>query len=458
MTVIARTRADVDVRSSLKVDASILDRFPGDCLVEVLEELNGWYKIKPMRLMHTITGYLPKPALVFPRTEKPPVFPYIAPGTGSPVITSVPGALKLVDFQKWLTIGGKPGWLRDEVWAALNAPQQSSLSIGILASLRVDQTRWDNWVAGVTNNKRLEEAVMDEWIVMVEGGCELFAIRDHYIYKQPLQNENYLGCALKGQIMRWTGNVRSSTQDTRRRNFYEVEFYRMSRYMRGWFRADLCAIYDFPDARIDPQVDANSQTVFDLSKKILRAPQDAEIVLAKSKGYTGAQYIDVFAATQKRLVHFSLCGEFCAAALGAMDVIPLLQRWLGSKYPRARAILDNPHEGTSLTDLLSMLKCLGLRGEIYSSIPTTPQNIKNRLASGQLAIAGCGINSIGKVRADGKIRHWVVIEDVLPAGNDGWVRVYNPFNNQDEVYNYTMFMRSAGVGGGLWVSRPPAQT
>jgi len=456
MPVIARTRADVDIRSSLKVDASILDRFPTDCAVEILEEQKGWFKVKPMRLMHTISGYLPKPALIFAEAQKTPVFPIITSATRNTPVPSVPSSLKLVDFLKWMGKGGVPGWIDEQVWKSLSSSQQSSMLDGILASYRADRSRWENWVAGQVSNGRIEDAIMDEWIVLVQGGRELYAIRDHYVYKQPLQNDSYLGCALKGQIMRWTGITRASDKISKRKLYYEVEFYRMSRYMRGWFRADVTAEYVFPDSRNDPQVEANAATVFELSRKILRQPQDPEIATAKSKGYTGDQYIDVFAATRKRLVHFSLCGEFCAAALGAMDVIPLLQRWQESKYPRARSILDNPHEGTSLTDLLSMLKCIGLRGEIYSSIPTTPQNIKARITNGQLAISGCGINSNGKIKADGRIRHWVVILDILPAGNDGWVRVYNPFHNRDEVYNYNLFMRSAGIGGGLWVSRNPA--
>jgi hypothetical protein len=456
MPVIARTRADVDVRPNLQVDASILDRYPTDCAVEVLEEQNRWFKIKPLRLMHSVTGYVPGPALVFPVTEKPPVFPLLPELAGATAQASVPASLSLQEFQNWMATGGKPGWIRAEGWAALSASQQAALLVAMLASIQADKARWDQWVADVSANQRLNEASMDEWIVMVEGGRELYAIRDHYIYKQALQNDVYLGTALKGQIMRWSGVVRTNIQDTKRRTFYEIEFYRMSRYMRGWFRADITAQYIFPDARIDPQVDSNAATVFDLTKKILQLPQDPEIAASKSKGYTGAQYIDVFGATRRRLVHFSLCGEFCAAALAGTDVIPLLKRWLEAKYPRAGAILDNPHEGTSLTDLLSLLKLIGLKGDVYPSTPTSPQIIKERLSAGQFAISGCGINSAGKIRANGKIRHWVVIEDVQPAGNDGWVRVYNPFNNQDEVYNYNMFVQSAGVGGGLWVSKEPA--
>jgi hypothetical protein len=50
----------------------------------------------------------------------------------------------------------------------------------------------------------------------------------------------------------------------------------------------------------------------------------------------------------------------------------------------------------------------------------------------------------------------VVLEDVLPVGNNGWVRVYNPFQNREEVYDYNTFMASAGTGTGLWLDVPTA--
>ena len=330
--------------------------------------------------------------------------------------------------------------------------QRPALLDEILSSIRADQPGWDPWVQEVAACSRSEQAVMEEWIVRVQGGREMYAIRDHYIYERPFTGGKYFGCALKGQIMRWTGKIQSSNNDGVSRTFYDVEFYRMSRRMRGWFRADLLAEYIFPGAENDSQVDSNAQTVFDLSVPILRHPKDQQIADAKNMGYTGAQYIDVYEATGTHLRHFCLCGEFCVAALASRDVIPTLSAWIASNYWRVSTILKDDHEGTSLGDLQSLLEVVGLQGELYSSMPTTLQNIKARLAQGQFAISGCGIDSAGKVKADGKIRHWAIVEDILPVGNNGWVRIYNPFNNQEEVYSYDLFIASAGTGAGLWVT------
>jgi len=452
----ARTRADVDIRAGAKSGAGILDRLPTDCPVDILEALDGWYKVKPARLVHAVSGYLPEMALTFPTLVSPPVFPAIRlTADGLKLTPSVPSSLKASVFLHWLTDGGKPGWLSENVLSNLSETQLVELFEKLRAASTGSQPHWDDWMADLKKNLRLEDAVMDEWIVMMKGGREVYAIRDHYVYINPFQNASYYGCALKGQVMRWTGIVRSSDKNGKHTNFYEVDFYRMSRYMHGWFRADIAAEYVFPTPDNDPTVESNAQKVFDLSVQIVRKPQDQAIADSKAKGYSAAQYIDVFEATRRHLVHFSLCGEFCVAALSGKDVLPLLNAWLESKFYRAPSILKDAHEGTSAADLQSLLTVVGLKGELYTSIPTTPQLIKERLDSGQFAIAGCGINSGGKIKADGKIRHWVILEDILPSGNSGWVRVYNPFYNREEVYNYTLFLTSVGVGAGLWITPVP---
>lgn len=454
MSEMARTRAEVDIRSGPKAGAGILDRLPTDCSVEILADLNRWYKVKPGRILNSVSGFLPQMALTFPVAKHLPVFPDLPFIANILNKTSVPASVKLVDFLGWLTTGGKPSWITQDDWSKLNTTQQADLLEKIrLASQKV-RPRWDDWIAGLKTNNRIGDAVLKEWIVIMEGGRELYALRDHYVYMNPVQDANYYGYVARGQIMRWTGHVRSNTKDGKRKDFYEVDFFRLSRYMHGWFRADVTADYVYPTANTDPSLESNALTVFDLSKSILRMPQDQAMADSKKKGYYAAQYIDVFGATNKHLVHFSLCGEFCVAAIGGVDVLPLLKKWLESKYLRAPAILADPHEGTSAGDLQTLLKVIGLNSEIASSTPNTPQAIKERLNAGQFMIASCGINSTGRIKANGKIRHWVVIEDVIASGTSGWVRVYNPFQNRDEVYNFSMFLTSGGAGVGLWVLPP----
>lgn len=455
MSNIARLRADSDIRLTASNKAQVLDRFPTNCLVEILEEQADWVKIKPVRLKRTTSGYVPRIALILPQEPRQPVFPDML--RGNKTISTVPASLKLSDFRLWMANGGKPAWFADTDWAPLSPSQQTALRDAVLLSTQAEAAKWDAWLTQVGAANRQDEAVMDEWVVTLQGGRELYTIRDHYIYKQPVQNASYWGCALKGQTMRWSGEVKSSKEGDTRRQFYLVKFYRMSQEMTGWFRGDITQEYFFPTDTNDPDIPTNSGNVFDLTKPILRHPQDPEIAAAIAVHLTGAQYIDIRNAIGKALRHFCLCGEFCVATLGGVDVVPLLHNWFTAvpKYSRVGAILTNPHEGTNVIDLQSLMALANLpKGQTYSSNPGTPWQIKERLNKNQLAIAGCGINSTGKIKADGKIRHWVVFEDVLPVGNNGWVRIYNPFQNREEVYDYNTFMTSAGIGTGIWLDMP----
>jgi len=459
MTINAHLRADVDIRANASANSEILDRFPTNCLVEILEDQGDWLKVKPVRLKKTVSGFVPRIALIFPLQPKPIVFPTLPIGTNTK--RSVPETLKLKDFRAWLTAGGQPAWIKNADWEQLSQEQRDALLRDMAASISTDPDRWDGWVTNLTVQARHDEATMEEWEVTLQGGKEVYAIRDHYIYKQPIPNEEYFGCATKGQVMLWTGEVQASGQGETRRHFMRVNFYRMNRRMDGWFRADVTQEYVFPEDQNDPEIAANARTVFDLSVPLVRIPQDPEFAAAKAVGFTADQYIDIRRATGKGTRHFCLCGEICTAALGSMDVIPLLFSWknqpANKKFWRVDSILDNPHEGTSVSDLQSLLPLAGLPvSETYSSIPSTPRLIKQRLENGQTVIAGCVINSVGVVKRDATIRHWVVLEDVLPVGNSGWVRIYNPFHNQEEVYEYNLFMASAGTSTGLWIDPPQA--
>ena len=452
MAVQARLRADVDLRKTGAANSASVDRFPTNCLVEILEDQGDWLHIKAVRIKKTLSGFVPRLSLIFPPEQKEPVFPMISLDGGARSLPSVPDSLPLQDFLAWQAAGGRPGWISEADWGQLDEPTQLALLQAMLSSITNAPEHWNDWLSSINTANRQAQATMDEWVVFSCGGQEVYAIRDHYIYKKPVQNDQYWGSALKGQVMRWTGRISTAMQSGKVRNFYEVEFYRMRLRMLGWFRADVTAEYIYPTELNDPAIEANSQNVFNLAQPTLRHPQDPEIAAAKAAGYTGAQYIDIRKVVGKAKRHYSLCGEFCVAALAGQDIIPLLTQWLASTYYRVPSILNNPQMGTGVGDLQSILKLYNLQSETYNSAAVPPPVIKQRLLEGEFAISGCGINSAGKVKANGAIRHWVVVEDVLPVSNSGWVRVYNPFQNREEVYEFNMFLASAGTGMGLWIT------
>lgn len=451
MTSYARLRADIDIREFASFTSQVIERYPTNSLVEILDEDDKWLHIKPIRIDKAVSGYIPRLGLVFPDGGDKAVFPNIELNADGQGIPSIPPGLTLTEFLTWLDSNDAPPWIPAEAWGLVSKATETYIIDAIKAVIQNNLSAWLSWVNEITASNRLDEALMDEWIVHMTGGREIFTARNHYIYQHPDLKSATLGSVLKGQIMHWTGQVRNSTNNAITKSFYEVDFYRLSREMRGWFRSDLIAPYFFPTPENDPEFERNKINVFDLTTPILRHPQDSEFEAAKAAGYTGAQYLNIRNALGKSLVHFSLCGEICISALVGSDVIPLLKTWLESGYWRAKSILENPKEGTGAADLRSILQLFGRVSEMYNSIPMPAQFIKERLKRGEFAISGCGITASGRIKAESNIRHWVIVEDVLPVGNSGWVRVYNPFQNQEEVYEYNMFMASTGTGTGLWI-------
>jgi len=109
----------------------------------------------------------------------------------------------------------------------------------------------------------------------------------------------------------------------------------------------------------------------------------------------------------------------------------------------------------------------GLMDQKTKKYLPTPGKMAKMLET-HFLIAGVGIDGIkGRLKTGNAIRHWVVVERVIPAGkqyintylggNRGWVELYNPFMNVIEEYSYREFTSSMNETGGdwygLWVKR-----
>lgn len=451
MNTTGRTRAEVELRAASSLKSNFVDRLPTDCKVEILENTNRTFKVKPTSIKSGVSGYLPSIAVIH-KPESIELFPKIQDPKSNRKFNTVPESLKLSEFLEWAN--NKKSvlpWLSAHDRASINPTKIEEIIQQIISNTLGKKAEWGDWIQAIKANERFGEATMKEWIVMLAGGREMFSIRDHIVYTYPDRADEHQGWILSGQIARWNGVIKKGKKNGELRNFCEVDFYRINKEMHGFIREELLEDYVYPDPNTDVEIDSNREHVFDLKARRIRLPEDDEIIEAKNKGYTASQYIDVFKATQKHLIHFSLCGEICVAMITNNDIIPLLKNWLDSGFWRAPAILKDPHEGTSVADLQSILEIYDLNGEVYSSIPTSAAKIKAKLDEGKIAIVGAGINSAGVVLPKGRIRHWVVLTDIIPSGNNGWVRVYNPFHNQEEVYRYDDFIASSGVGAGLWI-------
>lgn len=447
---IGRTRSNVDLRDGANSKSLVVAGMKADFSVDVLEEAGDWLKVCASNIQGALEGYTPRLAVALP-VEEQVVFP---PADVAALRTTRPLALAA-----WLEAGGKPEWLAEAAWTQFDEVSQAALHTGVQAAIQQRQAAWDAWLVELQTNRRQEEATLDEWLAIVSGGRNLWSIRAERILKEPSTSSPTLAWAGVDDILLWSGHVFRNDREPRYKLWYQITVYKLGKVMQGWFRADLLEEYFFPTSETDPMLPENSARIFDLEQPLVRFPNDAEIAQGLAQGETAAQYLDVGDIVGFTRRHTNLCGEFCVAALAGVNVMPLLKTWY-EKYKPARRILEK-NIGTGLTDLQAILANYGLTGEpfAYSPVvaPASPSRLKELLRSGKRAICGVSMNGCGLVDPQGTICHWVLLEDILRVGTGGWVRLYNPFMNREEVYTYDVFMASMEIFGlGLWVD-PNAQ-
>ena len=196
--------------------------------------------------------------------------------------------------------------------------------------------------------------------------------------------------------------------------------------------------------------DANSVAVGSLTK------DDVISGLAVSSDGHWAQ-IKLGTGSGRKKVNYNLCGQFCVAALCGIDVIPMLRKWYYASE-RGRTVIDGD-KGTNIYDLQEILSLFNIKSETFqpepSVAPATPEYLEKNIRAGKKAIIGVGITRTGEAAYNASIRHWLVISDIVRMGNSGWVRVYNSFFNQEEVYPYQrIFSTGISTGISLWVDAP----
>jgi len=351
--------------------------------------------------------------------------------------------------------------------AEIKAGQKPSVGEIIRSVITERRADWDSWVAEVKAQGRVALATMDEWLVVLAGGKEMWSLRAERIFTQPSIHAAAPAWVIPPDIVHWTGHVNLNDQEPKYKTWYEVQFTKLDREFKGWYKADLLQDYIFPTPQIDTTIPANRDKIFDLTRPLIRLPADPEIEAARKAKRQAAQYIDIAGATGKTKIEHNLCGQFCVAALAGIDVIPLLKQWLVLDTKRAKLILDNDY-GTSIQDLQTMLDMVNKKSEFFraeaSVAPITPSYIRKMLDGGRMAIVGTGITAYtGVIKWTSHTRHWIVIEDIVRVGTGGWVRLYNPFPNREEVYPFEVVFDTLSRSAiGLWVEPtrplPPTPT
>ena len=447
------TCSSANLRSTPDLKSGVIEALNPQEHVQILQDAGNMLKVQTIRMNPPISGYVLKSSIIIPRVDLQ-IFPKIDQGNGI-VIPSVPVSLSFATFLTWLGSQDEPPWLPADYLALIKSGQKPSVGSLIREAISNHQADWDAWVIEINQQGRQTTATLDEWRVILEGGREMWSFRTERIFAQPSQSAAAPAWVAPNDVLLWTGHVRFNNQEPKYKLWYEVEFTKLDQQFKGWYKASLLEELIIPTPDTDLTDPENKDKVFDLSRPLLRMPADPEIDAARKLG-NGAQYINISRATGRSKVDFNLCGQFSCAALGDSDVIPFLKSWLAS-YKNAKTILQTD-SGTSIQDLESMLDVFKKTYEFFqaeaSVMPLTPGYLRKVLDSGRMALIGTGITHDGQLKWNSNIRHWVVIEDIVKVGNSGWVRVYNPFPDKEEVYPYNVvFDATTGTVIGLLV--PP---
>ena len=118
--------------------------------------------------------------------------------------------------------------------------------------------------------------------------------------------------------------------------------------------------------------------------------------------------------------------------------------------------------GTSIPDLQSMLDTFGLKHEFYRAVgstsPITPTYVRRKLDSGLMAIVFTGVTPYGAVKSRSRIRHWVVVEDILRVGRQRLAaRLQSLSPTAKRAYRFDeVFDLPSREFIGLWVEPRPA--
>ncbi len=457
---IARVRSTVQLHSEANSTAPLVESLGAGKPVEILEDQGAWLKVQAADSGHEIPGWVPREALAFPLTDD--LFPKVKTEFGGSVST-VPHSLKAEALREWSKSPQKElKWVPDNVWGDVTPGERVEFNNKVRRVLDAHQTEWDAWVAEQEAQGRLGEAGVEEWLATLQGGSDIWTVRHETIYPDAAEKGPALGWVSPEDIMRWTGRAKRNDLEEKYKLWYEVSLLKSGRMMKGWFKGNIVDPYIFPTEDNDPANEANASKQFDLSVPILRHPDDKEIEDAIAERRGAHQYINVAGVLGSSKIHNNLCGEFCVSALAGMNVMPFLKDWVdGYSNSTKKGILPDPvkilktNVGTGLSEIEFMLDVCGIRHEEFrytpSVSPVTPLRLKRLIDEGKLVFWGVAIFTLGG-RLSGKstskiTRHWIVLEDVVAVGNSGWVRIYNPFNNREEIYNYNYFMDSVGQFG-----------
>ncbi|RKG67365.1 SH3 domain-containing protein [Corallococcus sp. CA054B] len=164
-----------------------------------------------------------------------------------------------------------------------------------------------------------------------------------------------------------------------------------------------------------------------------------------------------------RTSHKNLCGPLAVGASMGLPPDEALALFKDSDGATSANLL-NGGGTTDNADLMQMYEAAGWSSKYKAEKALPPEEFARFLANGDTLVAlvdiDTGTKADGKLSASGTA-HWVNVRAVEEGANGEWtVRVYNPFQNREEVYSWKDFEASWAKTAdnrshGLLVATPP---
>ena len=293
------------------------------------------------------------------------------------------------------------------------------------------QRRLRRWLEQLTAEGRLETATIEEFEDMQRGVRKVWAWTDLNVRASAGADAAQIGSLSTYQVAEWTGQMVMVAGSP----WYEVIYPDKEKgVVRGWVSAKYVEEYAYVRPDLDPNVEG-SRHPFDLSRPGAYIPNDSEIAAAiertgKAQNLDLSLFLDECGITAVHEPHRNLCGLFAVSAVSGHDVKDILSTWLEHDSTRGTYVLQNDAQAyrTDIEDILDACDIPHERQDGWIS----PAAMQEQIRQGRQLIGLVGASSTsGNLNPNG-VGHYVVVEEVMPAGNDGWVRLSNSLIPQDQ--------------------------
>lgn len=156
----------------------------------------------------------------------------------------------------------------------------------------------------------------------------------------------------------------------------------------------------------------------------------------------------------KNTKQVNMCGEICAARIFEVGLSDVFVNW-EAKNPSFfwRVFGKGKARGTNADELITLFEIYGMEAQKIKISKYTPTLWKDLTESHHL-ICGVKMNgSTGELRR-GSIPHWAILLSItLERKNMGWVQVFNPAQNCEEIYSWSEWLATAGVPYGVTIKK-----